>query len=97
MYSPYLQPSRPALPPDYYGTIQQAHERFIEARVEEILNDPKDLADAFAQYVIIKPTQCGQALKNCAGQGTVGHMLELDDLLKKAAECMADDEWSNRK
>ena len=93
--NPYLQPRFPQAP--VFETEADLRRTYIDQRVQEILGDPKELADAFGAYILIKPTKCGQVLKDCAGQGTVGHMLELDDILRKAAECVADDEWAHRK
>ena len=67
-------------------------EMWVLARRDQILSSPYELAKAFGKYIQIKPTAVGQALRGAAS-GTVGDMLALDDMIVKAAECQADDEW----
>lgn len=73
--------------------IEAARREFIRQRVDELVNDDADLATTAHYAVIAHRTAFGVALKRLMCDGNIQAILNMDDLLRKAAEDIAQAEW----
>lgn len=76
------------------ATIAEARKVFIQKRVEELIDgESMDLAIAAQYAASVHRTAFGVALKRLMEDGTVQSIISMDDLLRKAAEDIAQAEW----
>jgi hypothetical protein len=74
--------------------IETARREFIRQRVDELVSDSDaDLAIVAHYAVIAHRTAFGEALKRLMRDGNIEAILTMDDLLRKAAEDIAQAEW----
>ena len=74
--------------------VEEARSRFIRMRVAEFVEGDSAHLATVAQYAAIAHrTAFGEALSRLMADGTVEAILVMDDLLRKAAEDIAQAEW----
>ena len=76
-----------------YALIDQARKQFVRQQVDAMLANPMMLPKVMAKAISMYPSACGKVIKECMNCGNVESMLKLDELLRKAADLMANDDW----
>lgn len=78
---------------DQHALIDQARKQFVRNQVDDMLANPLTLSKVMAKAISMYPSACGKVIKECMNCGNVEAMLNLDELLRKAADLIANDEW----
>lgn len=78
---------------DQYAMIDQARRQYVRQSVDQLLANPVTISKVMAKALSMYPSRCGKTIQACMNCGNVEAMLNLDELLRKAAELMADEMW----
>jgi hypothetical protein len=75
--------------------VDAARKEFIQQRTDELveLNETLDAVQMFRHLLDIHPTAFVERFKKIMEDGNVTALLSMDDLLRKAAEDLAQEQW----
>lgn len=80
-------------PAERYALVTAARNQFCRCRADEIVSDPIESMKALIESFKLHQSRTAKAFHALRQTGRVEDMLEIEDLLRKSAETMADDEW----
>ena len=82
---------------DQMKLVRIAENHFCRFRADEILQDESERFEALMYAYKQNPNEVAQAFYLLCQTGGVGALLTMEDLLRNAAVCMADDELKGSK
>ena len=76
-----------------HEVVMKARTTFIRMRADEIVKDPVESIEALISAYQDHPARTSTAFHALRMSGTLESLVEIEDIIRRAAETIADGEW----